>query len=167
MIVAHVLSSLRVGGGERVALDLAGGQAEASHQVMVVSLSPPPDGPLDQAFLGRGVAVHRVSKRRGVDLTLLPRLAALFRRQQVDVVHTHNRLPLIYAAAAGRLAGAVVVHTRHGPGRGTRGQRGLWRGAGRLLHAYVAGSPGVLGLARAPRGCGPAKLRGIENGIDA
>src|SRR4051812_30189133 len=166
MIVAHVLSSLRVGGGERVALDLAGGQAEASHQVMVVSLSPPPDGPLDQAFLGRGVAVHRVSKRPGVDLTLLPRLAALFRRQQVDVVHTHNRLPLIYAAAAGKLAGAVVVHTRHGPGRGTTRETWLRRAAGRFLDAYVAVSPELAELARGLGDCAPRKLSVIENGID-
>jgi glycosyltransferase involved in cell wall biosynthesis len=166
MVVAHVLSSLAIGGGERVALELAGGQTEARHRVMVVSLAPGPDGPLGEAFAARGVPVHRVAKRDGLDPTLVVRLAALFRREGVRVVHTHNRLPLVYGAAAGRLAGAVVVHTRHGPGRGTRGQRLLWRVAGRLLHVYVAVSPELLDLARALRACDPAKLRVIENGID-
>ena len=166
MVVAHVLSSLAIGGGERVALELAGGQTDARHRVMVVSLAPGPDGPLAEAFDARGVPVHRVAKRSGLDPTLALRLAALFRREGVHVVHTHNRLPLVYGAAAGRLAGAVVVHTRHGPGRGTRGQRVLWRGAGRLLHAYVAVSPELLDLARALRACDPAKLSVIENGID-
>ncbi len=167
MVVAHVLSSLAIGGGERVALELAGGQTDASHRVIVVSLAPDgPDGPLGEAFDARGVPVRRVAKRPGLDPTLALRLAALFRREGVRVVHTHNRLPLVYGAAAGRMAGAVVIHTRHGPGRGTTGQRVLWRGAGRLLHAYVAVSPELLDLAKALRACNPAKLRVIENGID-
>jgi glycosyltransferase involved in cell wall biosynthesis len=166
MVVAHVLTSLAIGGGERVALELAGGQAEAQHQVMVVSLAPPPDGPLGDSFRARGVPVHRVTKRQGLDPTLPLRLAVLFRRERVTVVHTHNRLPLIYGAAAGRLAGAVVVHTRHGPGRGTRRERLLRRGAGRLLHAYVAVSPELRDLAQSLGDSAPAKLAVIENGID-
>ena len=75
-------------------------------------------------------------------------------------------MPLVYGAAAGRLAGAVVIHTRHGPGRGNAGQRMLWRGAGRLLHAYVAVSPELLDLASRCAPAHPAKLRVIENGID-
>jgi glycosyltransferase involved in cell wall biosynthesis len=166
MIVAHVLSSLRIGGGERVALELAGGQAEARHDVMVVSLAPPPDGPLTEAFRARGVTVHRVAKRPGVDPTLPLRLAALFRRERVTVVHTHNRLPLIYGAAAGRLAGAVVIHTRHGPGGGTRREQWLRRGAGKLLHAYVAVSPALRDLAERLGDCEARKLSVIENGVD-
>jgi glycosyltransferase involved in cell wall biosynthesis len=166
MVVAHVLSSLAIGGGERVALELAGGQTSARHRVIVVSLAPEPDGPLGAAFDERGVPVRRVAKRPGLDPTLALRLAALFRREKVRVVHTHNRLPLVYGAAAGRLAGAVVIHTRHGPGRGNAGQRMLWRGAGRLLHAYVAVSPELLDLAKSLHACAPAKLRVIENGID-
>jgi glycosyltransferase involved in cell wall biosynthesis len=166
MVIAHVLSSLQIGGGERVALDLAQGQASAGHRLMVVSLAPPPDGPLAIEFGKRGVAVHRVAKRRGVDPTLPVRLAALFRRERVDVVHTHNRLPLIYGALAGKLGGAVVVHTRHGPGRGTRRETWLRRGAGRFLDAYVAVSAELAELARALRDCAPRKLSVIENGID-
>jgi glycosyltransferase involved in cell wall biosynthesis len=166
MVVAHVLSSLHIGGAERVALELAGGQAAARHEVMVVSLEPPPEGPLAETFRARGVGVHRVSKGRGLDPGLPLRLAALFRRRGVTVVHTHNRMPLIYGAAAGRLAGAVVVHTRHGPGKGTRREQWLRRGAGRLLHAYVAVSPELRDLAETLGDCPPAKLAMIENGID-
>jgi glycosyltransferase involved in cell wall biosynthesis len=166
MVVAHVLSSLRIGGQERVALELAGGQAEAGHAVMVVSLAGPPDGPLADEFRGRGVTVHRVPKRAGVDPALPLRLAALFRRERAAVVHTHNRLPLIYAAAPGKLTGAVVVHTRHGPGRGSRRETWLRRGAGHFLNAYVAVSPELAELARLLRDCAPWKMSVIENGID-
>src|SRR4051812_19844858 len=115
MNIAHVLSSVRIGGQERVALDLASGQRDQGHDVTVVSLAPPPDGPLAEAFRARGVDVQRVAKRPGVDATLTLRLASLFRQRRVGIVHTHNRMPLLYGAAAGKLAGATVVHTRHGP----------------------------------------------------
>jgi glycosyltransferase involved in cell wall biosynthesis len=166
MIVAHVLSSLRIGGQERVALDLAGGQVAAGNTVLVVSLAPPPDGPLADAFRGRGVDVHRVAKRPGIDVGLPLRLTAFFRRRGVGVVHTHNRQPLLYAAPAGKLAGAKVVHTRHGPGRGTRGEQWLRRGAGYLVDAYVAVSPELAALARELGDCSDGKLKVIENGID-
>lgn len=166
MNIAHVLSSVRIGGQERVALDLASGQRADGHEVFVVSLAPPPDGPLAEAFRARGVDVERVAKRAGVDPTLPLRLASLFRRRGVRVVHTHNRMPLLYGAAAGKLAGAVVVHTRHGPGRGTPREQWLRRGAGLLLDAYVAVSPELEKLARELGDCAPSKLTVIENGID-
>jgi glycosyltransferase involved in cell wall biosynthesis len=167
MNIAHVLTSLEIGGGERLTLDLAGGQAAAGHQVSVVSLAPGPDGPLAGAFRERGVTVQRVAKRRGLDPTLPFRLAARFRRQRVGVVHLHNRLPLIYGAPAGRLAGAVVVHTRHGPRPSGRGQQLLLRGATRLLHAYVAVSPELATLARDRGESAAESIFVIENGIDA
>ena len=167
MLVAHVLTSLEIGGGERVALDLAGGQVAAHHEVMVVSLAPAPDGPLEPAFRERGVAVHRVAKAspERFDPTLAFRLAALFHRRRVDVVHLHNRLPLVYGSVAGRLARAVVVHTRHGPRPSTPRLRLLLRGAGKLLHAYVTVSPEIGEVARR-EGCDPSKLSVIENGVD-
>ncbi|HVY36607.1 MAG TPA: glycosyltransferase [Polyangia bacterium] len=166
MLVAHVLTSLHVGGGERLTLDLATGQAAAGHRVLVVSLEQPAGGPLGAAFEARGLAVERLTKRPGFDPTLILRLALLFRRQGVAVAHLHNRLPLIYGAPAGRLAGALVVSTRHGPRAGGRREQWLLRGAGRLLHAAVAVSPEVGELER-QRGNAPAdRISVIENGID-
>jgi glycosyltransferase involved in cell wall biosynthesis len=166
MVVAHVLSSLQIGGGERMALELAAGQRQAGNDVMVVSLAPPPDGPLVDAFRGRGITVERVAKRPGFDVTLPLRLASLFRRRRVGLVHTHNRQPLIYGAPAGKLAGAKVVHTRHGPGRGTRREQWLRRGAGTMVDAYVAVSPALAALARELGDCSDGKLKVIENGVD-
>jgi glycosyltransferase involved in cell wall biosynthesis len=166
MNIAHVLGSLQIGGGERVALELASGQTAAGHIVTVFTLAPPPDGPLADSFRQRDVAVQRVGKRPGFDVTLPFRLGAAFRRRRVDVVHTHNRLPLIYGAAGGKLAGARVVHTRHGPGKGTRREQWLRRGAGQFLDAYVAVSPELRSLAESLGDCAPRKLAVIENGID-
>jgi glycosyltransferase involved in cell wall biosynthesis len=172
MVIAHLLSSLQIGGQERVALELAALQRRAGHDVTVVSLAPPPDGPLAEAFRARDVKVERVARGGagnfgvGVDLTLTPRLVAFLRQRRFGVVHTHNRMPLIYGAPAARVAGAVVVHTRHGPGRGKPREQWLRRAAGRFLHAYVAVSPELATLARELGDCADAKLSVIENGID-
>jgi glycosyltransferase involved in cell wall biosynthesis len=166
MVIAHVLSSLNVGGGERVALELGAGQVAAGHRVLAVSLAPAPDGPLTELFRERRVEVVRVEKRRAIDVTLPLRLALLFRRAGVGIVHTHNRMPLIYAAPAAKLARARVVHTRHGPGRGTARERILRRSAGRLVDAYVAVSPELAALARELGDCPDERISVIHNGID-
>jgi glycosyltransferase involved in cell wall biosynthesis len=164
--IVHVLSSYGVGGQERVALDLAIGQRARGHVVSVISLAPSPDGAMAGEFAAAGIATHRVAKRdRGLDATLVPRLARAVRSLGADVVHTHNPLPLIYGAPAGRLARATVVHTKHGVNPGGRGQRFLRRTAAKLVHAFVAVSPTTAEQATAQRDCAPSKLHVIPNGI--
>lgn len=163
--IVHVLSSFGMGGQERLALDLAAIQHRRGHRVHVVSLAPPPDGPLAAEFGKAGVIVERVAKRPGFDLTLPPRLALAFRRLGADVVHTHNPQPLIYAAAAARLVGAAAIHTKHGVNPGSAGQRALRRAAARAVHAFVAVSEITAQQAREQRDCPTERLHVIPNGI--
>src|SRR5262245_18040741 len=125
--IVHVLSSFGIGGQERVALDLAIGQRARGHRVTVISLAPPPDGPMADEFHEHGIATERVAKHPGLDPTLVPRLVLVLRALHADVVHTHNPLPLIYGAPAARVAGAAVIHTKHGMNPGSRGHRLLRR----------------------------------------
>jgi glycosyltransferase involved in cell wall biosynthesis len=165
--VAHVLSSFGMGGQERVALDLAASQLRAGWRVSAVSLAPPPDGPLAAEFRTAGVTVDRVARPRpGVDLRLVVRLARWFRSHGVDLVHSHNRMALIYAAPAGRLAKAAVVHTKHGrnPAGGTRLVAGNL--AGRLVHEFVAVSEEIAAFARARREVSERRLAVISNGVE-
>src|SRR5690606_27261657 len=150
--VAHVLSSFGMGGQERVAFDLAVAQLRAGWRVTALSLAPPPDGPLAAEFRAAGADVERVARPRpGVDPLLVARLARWLRQHRVDLVHTHNRMALIYGAPAGRLARAAVVHTKHGknPQGGTRLVAGNL--AGRLVHAFVAVSDETAAVARRRR----------------
>ena len=163
--IAHVLSSFGVGGQERVALDLAIGQKARGHDVSVISLAPEPDGAMAQEFAQAGIAVGRVPKRGGLDPTLVPRLARELRRQDIDVVHTHNPLPLIYGAPAARLVGAAAIHTKHGINPGSRGHRMLRRAAAKLTHAFVAVSSTTEAQAREQRDAPERKLHTIPNGI--
>src|SRR6188474_2395130 len=136
MHIAHVLSSFGLGGQERMAVDLARAQRASGHRVMAVSLAPPPEGPLAETFLEAGVKALTVAKRPGFDVTLPIRLGQLFVREGVEVVHTHNPQPLIYGAPAGRLAGAALIHTKHGRNPDSLRRRLLRRAAAQLVDAY-------------------------------
>ena len=155
-----------MGGQERVALDLAGAQVRRGHEVSAVSLAPLPHGVLAGEFQARGIALHSVPKGASFDLRTVARLARWLRSSRIDVVHTHNPQPLAYGAPAGRLARAVVVHTKHGvnPERG----RKLWlrRVGGHLADAYVAVSDATAEVARRNRECLPGRLQVIPNGVD-
>jgi hypothetical protein len=114
LAIAHVLTSLGMGGQERIALDLAAGQVRLGHEVMVISLAPDADGPLAAEFRARGADLIHLPKRRRVDPGVAVALRALVKSRGIDVVHTHNPQPLIYASAAARAAGARLIHTKHG-----------------------------------------------------
>jgi len=164
--IVHVVTSLHIGGGERVALQLAKRQTLQGARVSVVSLEEPPNGPLAAEFEEASVQVVRVPKRRGFDVRLPVQLYSRFRALGADVVHTHNPLPLIYAAAAGKLAGARVVHTKHGPHPDRSLRLWLRRAGAACTHAFVAVSDDSGNFARSIREVSPRKLSIILNGTD-
>ena len=141
--IAHVLTSLHIGGAERVALLLAKQQLEDGHRVLVITYDEPDgegvvgDAPLRREFEKAGVPVFPIRKRPGFDPLLTLRTAVMLLRKSATVVHTHNEMPLIYGAPAGRLVRRRVVHTAHGQSK--RGPRtmALRRLGGRCVHEYV------------------------------
>jgi glycosyltransferase involved in cell wall biosynthesis len=167
MVIAHVLPSFGLGGQERVALCLATEQRTRGHRALAVSLAPLPEGPLADEFRQAGIEPLTVSKRgRGLDFSLPARLAEEFRKNRVTVVHAHNPQALIYAAIAGKAAGATVVYTCHGQSSLAPGRLWLTRLASLAIDAYVGVSPRIVARARCHRECPEAKLQVIENGID-
>ncbi len=164
--ICHVITSLGVGGLERVVLDLAAAQRKAGHEVSVAVLNDG-KGPLAEAFRAAAGELVAFPKRgAGVDASLVGRLARWLRSRRVQVVHTHNNLPLIYGAPAGKLAGAIVVHSKHGEHLATGRRLWLRRLAATAADAYVAVSPTTAAVAREHRECPEAKLTVIANGTD-
>ncbi|HEY3821711.1 MAG TPA: glycosyltransferase [Polyangiaceae bacterium] len=166
LAICHVLSSVEIGGAERVVLDLVRLQRAAGHRVAVVSLSRA-DGALGGELRRVVDTLDSVPKRpKGLDFGLPLRLARWFRGHGTQVVHTHNELPLIYGAPAGRVAGAVVVHSKHGIVPVTRGAHWLRRAAAVATDVFVAVSDATADTARANRECARDKLRVVINGTD-
>jgi glycosyltransferase involved in cell wall biosynthesis len=85
---------------------------------------------------------------------------------QTSVVHTHNPQPLIYGAPAARLAGAGVVHTKHGLNPDVFRRRWLRRRAASFVHTFVAVSDETGYDAVRNGEVDRCKLRVIRNGID-
>lgn len=164
--IAHVLITLCIGGAERVALMLAARQARSGHRTMVISFEEPPGGALAAQFEAAGARVVRVPKRAGLDWTLPWRLAKLLRHEGVDVVHTHNSLPLIYAAPAAKAVGARVVHTKHGPHPATQRQLFLRRLGAFASDAFVAVSNATAASTRELGEVSAKKLSVIANATD-
>lgn len=157
--VVHVVFSLDVGGQERVILDLARGLVDRGHRATVISLSE--GGTLRSRFAG--IPVETIDAGTGVNPSTIAKLARRFRALKPDVVHTHNRSPMIYAAPAAKLARVPrLVHTKHGRSDGGTAVTVL----SRLYHRYVAVSEDTARVAIEKERV-PAKLvTVIENGID-
>jgi glycosyltransferase involved in cell wall biosynthesis len=97
---------------------------------------------------------------------LIFRLARWLRAAAVDLAHTHNPMALIYGAPAARLAGAAVVHTKHGSNPGGRSALLAAKLAARFVDAFVAVSPETAAVARRRREVDDRRLSVIANGID-
>ena len=111
MRLMHVLFSLQTGGAEHVVLNLARKLNPERYELHVCSLSG--EGELAPEFRRLGVRVHTLIKRSGIDLTLCVTLTRLFRRERIQIVHTHNVAPWLYAGLAAKLSGAALYHTEH------------------------------------------------------
>ena len=126
-----------------------------------------PQGALADEFRQAGIEPLTVPKQgRGLDFGLPARLAAEFCSKSATVVHAHNPQALIYAALAGKAAGATVVYTCHGQNSLATGRLWLTRLASLAIDAYVGVSPRIVERARRYRECPEAKLLVIENGVD-
>ena len=108
--VAHVVQNLDVGGLERVVINLVNHTHTDRYTPVVVTLGD--GGTMKHLAQCPVVSCH---KSDGFAYTLPTRMAGTFRKYHVKIVHCHNFSPLIYGAAAGRLAGAAgILYTVHG-----------------------------------------------------
>jgi glycosyltransferase involved in cell wall biosynthesis len=110
--VMHISSSLQHGGLERIIYNFAARLNREKYRVSACALDT--DGIYGNEIRRLGGQVSVLKKREGIDPSLWPRLYRLFRKEKVDIVHTHNFSPLLYAAIPARLAGVkALIHTEH------------------------------------------------------
>jgi glycosyltransferase involved in cell wall biosynthesis len=163
--IAHVALQLETGGMERLLADFARYADRRRFDLRFVALTS--RGRVADEIEAAGFPVEVLGARPGVRPALTFRLARLFRDQRIDLVHTHNTRPLVYAGPAARLAGVGgVVHTRHGQRhRATPRQNLLFRLAGRCADRVVCVSEDSRRLCR-QEGIAPGAISTIWNGID-
>jgi glycosyltransferase involved in cell wall biosynthesis len=155
----QVVLSLRVGGLERVVLDLVQ-NASAEFRLLICCLEEP------GTWADEAPRVVTLGKRPGLDWRMFSKIARLARAEKVDAIHTHNSTAHLYGAVGGKLAGVKVLHTEHGKNVGEEARyHRLNRIAARFTDFTVAVSQKNAEIAVAHEGAKPSRLQVIPNGI--
>jgi glycosyltransferase involved in cell wall biosynthesis len=167
--LAYVVNTLNPGGTEKLVMDMSLAFA-ADFNVQVVCLDEP--GRWSATLRERGIQVHCVWRQPGMDLSVPRKLAALFRRAQVDIIHAHQCTPWFYAALS-RLSYSrprllLEEHGRFYPEVKNRKRafinRQLIR---RLTHTFVAVSDDIRQRLERYEGLDARQIEVIYNGIAA
>jgi len=124
-------------------------------------------GPIAGTLESLGWTVRTLEMKPGLRPGAMMTLARLFRSSRIDLVHTHNTKPLLYASVAAKIASmGGLVHTRHGQRIGSsRRQDAAFSLACKGADRVVCVS-GATYRASVEEGLARDSLCTIENGID-
>ena len=162
--IGHVVHGLGIGGMERVVVTLMEGVDQGEFSSSVYCLAG--GGELMVEMQGKGYEARALAKKPGVSLLLPWRLAKLFKRDGVDVVHCHNFGGLTYGATGGRLARVRgVIYTAHGPEFPCQRRHALFQRLP-LVDRVVTVSDFIRRGAVEEVGLDPSKVTTIRNGVD-
>lgn len=112
MKILQVIPYFCFGGAEVMCESLTYALGREGHSVSVVCLYDW-HTPISERMEAAGVRIQYLDKKLGLDLSMIPKLAKIMRREQPDVVHSHLDT-IKYTVAAAKLAGIRrCVHTVH------------------------------------------------------
>jgi sugar transferase (PEP-CTERM/EpsH1 system associated) len=165
--VMQIVHDLDYGGMQRVVVDLCLHFDRAQFQMHACCLNGL--GPNADELKQAGIPCFLVKKNPGLDYTLPIRLARLFRKQRVQVVHTHGINPFFYGTLASILAGRpITIQTDHARGifPVARREMASERILARFTDRIIAVSEGVKADLVRYEHIRPEKIQVIYNGID-
>lgn len=114
MVIAQIIGDLRIGGAERLFVDLSNALADKRVIVVLINNEVAVEPNLAKK-LDRSIQIVVCPVRRRSLFVDLPRLARLLRKFECDVVHTHMFWANLYGSIAARLAGIpVTITSEHG-----------------------------------------------------
>ena len=90
--VLQIVPDLRLGGAERVALDLALHLDRTRFDVSILTLYPAADSSFEHEARAAGVPLRHLAKQPGLDLRLQGAVRRVLAELRPDVAHTHNVL---------------------------------------------------------------------------
>jgi glycosyltransferase involved in cell wall biosynthesis len=174
MRVMHVFSGRETGGIASVALPLIRELKGRGLDVRTACLA---DGAMTRMARALALDPIVVARKHTVDIMLVKRLAAIMRREGVDIVHTHSVSGNFYGRLAAYMAGGPVVLTSvHADTRreladatGSEVKASVWHFTdlfmSRLSRVLLANSRATANVMR-EKGVSCEKIRVVCNGIE-
>lgn len=144
--IVHVLDTEGYAGRESVVEQLVSGQREAGFDVRVVAVVEEGGGcpPFVDAARDTGIPLHVLRLAPRAYLEERRRLVQLFRRHDLDLMHSHGYRPDVVGGSAASRAGLARVSTVHGfIGGGWRNRCYEW-----VQRWSLRGFEGVVGVSR-------------------
>lgn len=110
--IAFVSCLLDIGGIETLILELCK-RLMSSQRYLPLVCTFQKNGKLQTEFDSAGVPIFVIEKGYGTDWRLPLKLARIFRREKVNIIHTHNESQWLYGGIAAKLCQLPIVHTEH------------------------------------------------------
>lgn len=110
--IAFLSYLLDIGGIETLILELCK-RLMSSQRYLPFVCTFQKNGKLQAEFDSAGVPTFVIEKGYGTDWRLPLKLAGIFRREKVDIIHTHNESQWLYGGIAAKLCHLPILHTEH------------------------------------------------------
>jgi len=104
--VCHFITSLGLGGAEKLLLEISRRLDKEKYQLYIVSLL---GGELEDEFRAQGIMPYIINLKSKFDLSALFKLYRFFRKNKIDILHTHLYHPTIIGRVIGRLSGIKKI----------------------------------------------------------
>ena len=111
MKILQVIPVLGIGGAEIMCENLTYELIKKGHDVVVVSLYSS-HSLITERLENKGVKIYYLSKKKGMDLSVIPRIRKVIKAERPEVVHTHLDA-LKYVGVATYFKKIRIVHTIH------------------------------------------------------
>lgn len=109
--IMHITYSLNMGGLEKFVIRMIDYLDKEKYQGSICCLSD--ELALQAEIREKNIPLEICPKKPGLDFKLIPQLMKVFKKNKIDLIHTHNPAALLYGGIAAKLTGIPFVHTEH------------------------------------------------------
>ena len=111
--IMQVIHSMGVAGAEKIVYEIIKhlNKERFSFSVCCLDFS----GELGKSLQEGGTEIFVLDRKPGIDFSIIKRLAGILKKNDIDIVHTHQYTPYFYGATAAILYGKCkIIFTEHG-----------------------------------------------------
>ncbi|MBW2570109.1 MAG: glycosyltransferase [Deltaproteobacteria bacterium] len=111
--VLHLIQGLEIGGLEIMVVNLLERIDRSQYRSSICCYDSL--GSLAEGLPERGIGVHLLRRRSGIDYLYPFKLARYLKKSKIKILHLHNPTALFYGTLAGKIAGtSCIIYTEHG-----------------------------------------------------